>query len=513
MRFMRLVRSLAGSLLGLAGVAPQVLPAQDVPERHPVAFHRVTVVDVRDGRLVPDRTVVVEGNRITTIAPSGTIDIPLGATLVDAHGKYLIPGLWDMHVHLFNQVTQQPPNVWVFPLLIANGVTGVREMWTRAADVPTLTVWREQITAGTLLGPRIGAAGALVDGPASWWPTTDRVSTADDARRFVRDAHDTGRDFVKVYGGLSKSAYLAITSEARTAGVPVAGHIPLRVRATEAAAAGQRSNEHLQQIREGCSIADDLIMRERERHYARRFTIAQDDSLWNRHERLRSAGFDEARCRTVARRLAVAGMWQVPTLVSERRWFLGDAEVESDPRLAFIPAEERLLWREGLASFGIHTTEVATGRQRRRLPDEGARRWMSTLAVVGTLARAKVPFLAGTDLGTRYVFPGSSLHDELQFLVDAGLTPLEALRAATVNPARFLRTTDSLGTIEPGKIADLVLLDANPLADVRNVARIRGVMFDGRYFDRRRLDALLQWSERAANTSAGSTSPGTPARH
>lgn len=208
------------------------------------------MVDVTDGSIHPDQTVLVGGGRIVAVEPAEEVVVPDGAEIVEASGGYLIPGLWDMLVHLFNQVSHRPPNLWYFPLFIANGVTGVREMWSRLSDQPTISDWRERVADGSLLAPRIAAAGLLVDGPSSLWPTSDRVATAEEGRRLVHEVHEAGLDFVKVYDMLAREAYFAIMDEAHRLSIPVAGHIPALVSTEEAVAAGQRSAEHLLQVRE-----------------------------------------------------------------------------------------------------------------------------------------------------------------------------------------------------------------------------------------------------------------------
>jgi imidazolonepropionase-like amidohydrolase len=464
-----------------------------------LAFTGVTVIDVEDGSAKPGMTVIVIGDRITNVGPTDLVSIPAGTRAIDGRGQYLVPGLWDMHVHLFNQVSGRPPNEWYFPLLIANGVTGVREMWTRPSNRPILESWRARATTGTLLTPRIAAVGALVDGPASRWPTSDRVGTADEARRAVREIHEAGLDFVKVYDMLPREAYFAITEEARRLGLPVAGHVPTLIRTEEAIAAGQRTAEHLLQIRESCSTREEEILRERALLHSRAHATVEDDSLWERHERIKTETFDRARCAEVARRLAAGSMWQVPTLVNERRWYLGRApEYRHDTRLRYVPANERKVWEDGYAAYGIASDDLASMTYLGS-PAELAQRWAVAQKVVEVLGTEGVPVLAGTDLGGPYIFPGFSLHDELAFLVKAGLTPLAALRAATLNPARFLGSTDSLGTIAAGKLADLVLLAGNPLVDIRNTRRINAVMLRGRLLDRASLDELQREAERAAH--------------
>ncbi|MFN2317445.1 MAG: amidohydrolase family protein [Gemmatimonadales bacterium] len=487
----RLLLLLLLALVG--GCAP--VRSGSVPVAADLALTHVNVVDVESGRVLPDQTVLIAGNRIQAVGPSSKVGVPAGARVVDATGKHLIPGLWDMHVHLFNQISRRPPNPWYFPLFVANGVTGVREMWVKEPDVPMLQDWREQIAAGTLLGPRIAAAGALVDGGGSIWPTTDQVTTPEEARQFVRESHRLGLDFIKTYYNVSPEAYQAIAEEARSLGIPVAGHIPMLVRAADAGAAGHRSNEHLTQVREACSTQEQQILLERQRLDSGPHTVAQADSLWSRHEWLRTQTYDPGTCKAVARQLAAAPMWQVPTLLNERGYFVGPPDsAEHDPRLAYIPGEERRVWSEGLRQFGAEHAAKAQGAAEARTAQ-----WRATLALVRTLAREGVPFLAGTDLGGGYIFPGSGLHDELALMVEAGLSPFEALRAATLEPARYLGATDSLGTIALGKLADLVLLSANPLEDIRNTQQIEAVVLNGRYLDRRALDGLLTEAEGAAN--------------
>lgn len=476
-------RTLWIALIFLLGATP------GVAQNH-LAITPVTVVDVTDGSLQAGQTVLVADDRIDAVGPDGEVVVPDGATVVDGTGGYLIPGLWDMHVHLFNQVSRRPPNEWYFPLLVANGVTGVREMWTKPGDRLTLADWRARTAAGTLLAPRIAVAGTLVDGPSSLWPTSDRVATAAEGRSIVREIHEAGLN-VKVYDMLPRQAYFAIIDEARQLNLHVAGHIPTLVRAEEALAAGQRTAEHLLQIRESCSSREDEILRERTQLHARPYTMVEDDSLWERHEQIKTETFDRARCVEVARRLAAGSMWQVPTLVNERRWYYGSApEYRQDARLRYVPAHERKVWQDGYGDYDVESDDLASMTYSGPAA-ELARRWAVVQKVVEVLGAEGVPILAGTDLGGPYVYPGFSLHDELELLVEAGLTPLQALQAATLEPARFFEATDSLGTVEAGKLADLVLLNANPLEDITNTQRIRAVIADGRFYDRDALDRLL----------------------
>lgn len=449
----------------------------------PLAITHVTVIDATGAPPQHNMTVVVTGNRITAIGKTTETRIPEGAPIIEAKGKFLIPGLWDMHVHLFNQVSRRPPNTWYFPLFIANGITSIREMWTKPEDMSEVREWRELQSIGTLLAPRIAAVGTLVDGPAGAettqigsalpGPTANIVSTPEEARQFVREVKAAGVDFVKTYSSLSRDAYLIIAHEAKKQGIPFAGHVPFAVDAAEAAAAGQRSMEHLNQILESSSTRSQELFQVPGREWS------------SKHEKLMLDTFDEGSLRKLIALLAKNQTWQVPTLVIWRRQALPAHRTANDPRLRYIPGDELANWKR---LFPDQNPSEADKTLRRRL-------WKKQLEVVRKMGQSGIPFMAGTDLGTDYIYPGFSLHDELALLVDAGFTPFQALQAATRNPARFLSLSDSVGTIEEGKLADLVLLDANPLKDIRNTRKIRAVVVNGRYLDRAELDTLLAQAE------------------
>ncbi|MGH9795589.1 MAG: amidohydrolase family protein [Candidatus Acidiferrales bacterium] len=446
----------------------------------------ITDVTVIDGTGAPPKrgmTVVVRGDRITALGSTGRVQVPPGAQVVSAKGKFLMPGLWDMHVHLFNQVSRRPPNTWYFPLFIASGVTSVRDMWTKPDDMEQVREWRRLQSEGNLLAPRIAAVGAIVDGPAGaearnvaallLGPTVNVVRTPAESRDFVRRLKTAGIDFVKTYSNLPRETYFAIAEEAGKQGISFAGHAPLVVDAAEASSAGQRSMEHLLQIFESSSSKSLEL-----------FQVPARD--WSsKHEEMMLDTFDDQKFRALGAVLAKNRTWQVPTLVISRvHTFRGDLrKIRNERWMRYIPADEIASWNETDAG----ASSQPTGEER-NLP---TRLWQKRLEVVRRMNEMGVPFLAGTDVGNPYIFPGFSLHDELALLVEAGFTPMQALQAATRNPAQFLGVSDSLGTIEAGKVADLVLLDANPLKNIRNTQKIRAVIVNGRYLDRAALDKLL----------------------
>jgi imidazolonepropionase-like amidohydrolase len=413
-----------------------------------LAILNVTIVDVQTGELRPDHTVLISGNRIEAIGPSTRVRVPAGATAVEAPGRYLIPGLWDMHVHTSGEPATREV---FFPRLVAHGVTGIRDMTgdchepcpateTRAEQVQQ---WRQAVTEGTLLGPRIVASGPVVDGPQPLHAGSLAVSNDVEARRAVQQTRERGADFIKVYSLLPREAYFALAEEANRQRIRFAGHVPVSVTVDEAARAGQASMEHLYGIAEACSSREAEIREAYAEALSRLGALEWIDMMALTEGVLSGAleSFSEERCAQLLARLAAQRSWQVPTLVE------------------------------------VHS----------RISDEAIR---NSSVLVGALFRAGIPILAGSDAADPSNV-GSRLHEELVLLVEAGLPPLEALRAATRNAAEYLNLSGSLGAVQRGALADLVVLDANPLADIHNLRRISAVILDGRYLDRQALDDLL----------------------
>jgi imidazolonepropionase-like amidohydrolase len=445
-------------------------PQQKNIQQTGIAIAHVAVIDTKGGSVEQDMTVVIVGDRITVLGKASNVKPPKAAQVIDGRGKFLSPGLWDMHVHIFNNPSGRPPNDWYFPLFIANGVTSVREMWTKLESMKYVAEWRQNFVQGLFAGPRIAAVGTTLDGPAPIWPNTDSVTTPDQARQMVRRIKAAGVDFVKVYDKLGREEYFAIANEAKKQGLPFAGHVPYALDAGEASDAGQRSMEHLNMLLESCSTKEQELQ--------------NAEKTWNEEEeKLMLDTLDGQKCRRLYAKLAANHTWQVPTLVKERRYFDADvSHVLGDPRLQYIPREEQATWRAYVAR-----QQKLTERSRYLRNQE----WEARFKLIGEMRAAGVQFLAGTDVGNAYIFPGFSMHDELALLVQAGLTPGEALKTATYNPAEFLGMVDRLGTVEKGKLADLMLLDGNPLDDINNTMKIQAVIINGKYFDRTALDKLL----------------------
>lgn len=437
-----------------------------------VVINNVSVVDVRSGAVLADQTVILERNRIASVGPSKYAKYPRNAPSVNGHGYFLIPGLWDMHVHLvFGDWFPGAQDI-TLPLLIANGVTGVRDM---GSELEIVEDWRNEIEAGRLLGPRIFTPGPMLDGPKPRFPSSIAITTADDGRRAVDTLKQSGADFIKLQSLIPREAVFAIAEEAKKQEIAFEGHVPDSVRASEMSEAGMRSFEHLIGIFEGSSPNEDDFLKG-----------GKTDGRF-------LASYDPARAATLAELLAKNQTWQCPTLVWERGGNMMDVtEFAKDGRAKYVPRSWRnKTWKrftdEILKGYG--TDDIAV---RKKFIEK-------ELEVVLLLHKAGVPFLAGTDSPPGvYVFPGFSLHEELQRFVAAGFTPLEALQTATLNPARFLGMEEQLGTIEKGKLADLVLLNANPLADISNTQKIVAVIVNGNYYSGKDLEKMLAGVEAAA---------------
>jgi Amidohydrolase family len=383
-----------------------------------LAIVHANVVDVRTGSVENDATVVISGSKIKAVLLGKSAKVTAGARVVDAHGGYLIPGLWDMHVH-------SDGDRRALRLMLASGVTGIRDM---GGDVHKLADARRHIEAQDWDGPRLLFAGPVLEGPPG---KSDNdmwiVSTPREAQRAVVSLAALHVDFIKVHDHLGRDVYFAIANAAKKAGLPFAGHVPASISPVDASDAGQASIEHFEFLPKVC------------------VPLLGDMAVGNEH--LPDACTYSSTAKLL-KHLARNGTWLDPTLQSFRY---------------FAPFQ----WKQILAGFNEIGVQIRAEHTR---------------------------MLAGTDwsefLESKGAPPGRCLHDELDLWVAAGFTPLEALQAATLNPAIFLAMEDSIGTIEAGKIADLVLVEGNPLKVIGNTRRVVAVIANGTLFDRSRLHSL-----------------------
>lgn len=456
-----LLRS-CGAFVWLAGT---LATAQLTPEAQQsvLALTNVTVIDTTGVRANERATVVITGDRITEIGEPDKLSIPRGAQTVDGTGKYLLPGLWDMHMHL-SFVSES-----ALPLLIANGVTGICDM---GGDLDQIDQWREQIAKGTRPGPRIIRAGPVLDGPRKeegLYRLT--INNPAEARPAVESLKKRGVDFLKVYHFLSRDSYFALAAEAKKQGISFSGHIPNGVSPREASDAGQRRLEHTAVLLQAL-----IALENKEGRTQKQLTADAFDKL---------AGEEGT---ALFQAMAKNGTWHAPTLVVAQSFLLRpEMAAKPDDRRKYIAGITKEHWeKHNPVPQNISAEDMA---ERKKALEK-------MFGIVGAMRRAGVSILAGTDPPTRDVFPGFSLHDELALLVRAGLSPLEAIQAATLNAAKCLGL-DSYGTVEKGKLADLVLLEADPLAAIANTQKIAAVIVAGKFLPKAALQEMLMQTEEA----------------
>jgi len=440
--------------------------------------------------------VVVSGGVIEWIGSSADRRRPAHKDAVefDGRGKFLIPGLWDMHTHVagINADPAWSKNV-LLPLLVANGITGIRDM---GGDLNALQEWRREIASGALLGPQIVAAGPMLvpaprPGKAKSTDTSVlEVGTSEEARAAVDQLQKQGADFIKVIQ-LSREAYIAAAEEAKKDGITFVGHIPTAITASEASAAGQKSVEHViySSLALDCSSEDAELRRRLLEAAAKRESSA---AVYDEADKTFSPEKAAALWATFNRN----GTWVTPTLYSISIVAHSPQQSPDDPLLAYVPLALQEEWRPTGPPSQKELADAAWWQ----------RQYENDRKLTGAMHRAGVRLLAGSDSLDRYVFPGSSLHYELRELVAAGLTPQEALRTATENPAEFFNRKDT-GMIAAGRRADMVLLDADPSQEIANTQKISGVVLAGQFLQRKDLDQLLEKSRAAAAAWHANSAP------
>jgi imidazolonepropionase-like amidohydrolase len=424
--------TLALLLLVCAGAASGRAPK---PAPTAVAFVGVTVVPMDRERSLANQTVVVRDGRVAEIGPAGKVKVPAGALAVDGKGKYLMPGLAEMHGHLPHPKEGEELSNRFLRLFVANGVTTVRGMF----GFPNHPALRDRLARGEAVGPTLYVASPAMFG--------GQVKTPEQARALVAEHKKAGFDLIKVHEQLSPEVYDALVAAAREAKIPVAGHVPDAVGLERALAARQSSIEHLDGYLEAIESDADIA-------------------------RLAAATRD-------------AGVWNTPTMGLYRTIF-GSESTESlaaRPEMRFVPksmvdgwAAQRAAQAGGIAQMGEEAKKIPALRDR----------------MLKALADAGAKLLLGSDAPQVFSVPGFSLHREMRAMADAGLTPYQVLEAGTRNAAVYLGAEREFGTVEVGKRADLVLLDADPLADVANVARRSGVMLRGRWYPEAELRAMIE---------------------
>lgn len=422
----------------------KVLPElpREIRTSLPVAYIGVNVVPMDSERVLEKQTVITRDGRIVRLGPMDTVEIPEDAERIEAGDWYLMPALADLHAHFV-----VGPN-WENDLFLflANGVTSVREM---GGSTPHLQ-WRQAIASGAALGPRLHLASPMMDGPGGRLTALiPAVSSLSQARRLVVTYKTAGYDYIKIYNDLTPDVYAAIMAEARAQGIKVVGHTPYRVGLIEVLSFGQYSIEHFTGIGEPASLTG-------------------------------AVGFevlDESRLKILAEMVRAAETWTTPTLLVSSISHDLIPSLRQRPEMRYASPQMRAL-------FDNRTDWPAV---------RDMAQFVSNLKMIlRALHAADAGMVLGTDSGCRYILPGFSVHDELRLVVEAGLTPFQAIRLGTANAAAFLEQQGELGTVEAGKRADLLLLQENPLQDVANLNKRVGVIVDGRWLSEKHLRERLE---------------------
>jgi imidazolonepropionase-like amidohydrolase len=466
----------------LAFISLVSLSSCSAPQPSSFAITHVTVIDVSGGPPQADSTVVIADSRIIAVGPSSSLHIPSGTKIIDASGKFLIPGLADMHLHLTGAGEPSGSREFILPLLIANGITTVRDM---GGSVVLLKQLRQEIASGERIGPQIFFTGPYLDGDPPYFQPSIIVRNAQDAAAAVQQFKSDGVDFIKVQSRLQPAAYFAIAEASRRAGMRYVGHVPDAISARAASEAGQASIEHLTGVLLACSTREDELRRRQLAAPSGHGSISQSLERLRMWQQDLLDSYSDEKAAQLFRTFAANHTWQVPTfpLLMRLAFLTPETDLANDSRMKYVPGSVRKIWdvgrRHSLANQGASEFQM-----RRELAER-------SLSVFKQMYAAGVPAMAGTDTAAPNVFPGFSLHEDLNYFVQAGLTPLEALQAATVKPAEFLGRGAQQGTIARGKRADMVILNANPVEDIRNTQKIDAVIVNGKLLSRGELDALL----------------------
>lgn len=466
-RCLRRTSHLFVALLALLTASLPTLAQQPATTPQPVLFRDVNVIPMTDDSIQPHRDVLVTNGRIERVGPSGSITPPAGALSVEGKGRYLMPGLAEMHAHLPPPPREQEAQD-ILLLYIAHGVTTIRGM---LGDSWHLQL-RRQLQDHQVLGPRLFTAGPSFNG--------NTVPTVASAEQRVREQAAAGYDFLKLHPGLKRNVFDAIAATARASNISFQGHVSTDVGVVRALEAKQRAIDHL----------DGYVMALADRDCARKVRTSIIFGLDLAH------CADVRRIPDLARRTREAGTWMVPTQVLLEQWAVPPTReaLLSRPALRYMPAGTVDRWQQQLSNF-IGPEGLSA--------EQGKRYIEITRALIRELHKEGVPIAVGSDAPQVFNIPGDSALRELALYAEIGLSPYEVLRTATTNPARFFNAEDRFGRVREGLEADLILLEENPLADVQALRKLAGVMVRGQWLSRAALDERLAELAKRVNPAGG----------
>ncbi|QIE58738.1 amidohydrolase family protein [Rasiella rasia] len=444
-----------------------------------IVITNVNIIDVENQITNSSQTIAIENGKIILIEPYSDSSVIKAETIIDGTNKYLIPSLWDMHTHY----TTSNKHKGFLNLFMANGVLGVRDLWGSIEA-------RDSLVASNTLMPRIFLSGHIIDGPFTLLQGTLQPKSADEAIHLVDSLHQKGADFIKVYDDLSKDIYEAISLKCKELNLPFTGHTPDIITAIDASELGQKSIEHLNGIFESCSSQQSRIdsLEVVFKHAFMQRNIPNAIKAFTEIGTLYSSTLDEDELNKLSNTLVKNKTFITPTLITlNNHWYRKEVDFTKDSINKYIPLEMFNGWDPN--------NEFPTNMFPEETWESGKKMVSIAKTITNKLNKNGVKLLAGTDCGVSYVVPGFSIHNELKLLVKSGLTNGEALQTATINPSLYFNLSDSLGTVTENKIADLVLLNNNPLEKIENTQTIFGVIQNGKYLDRNRLNELLKNAE------------------
>lgn len=438
-----------------------------VAQKSAMAITNVKIVDVEEGKIIEGKTVIIQGNKIAAIDSGGPL--PINLKIIDAEGKYLIPGLWDMHMHAL-------PVKEIRDLYLAHGVTGVRD---NGGSIEIIKLMDSLEQRGEMV-PR-SSIGVVINS-SKLYPSTVTATTPVEAKQKIDSLYRLNVDFIKPYSGLSPEVFEALVKKCEELGIPAAGHIPDLVSTKKAAKLGQKSIEHSAYILKDCTpIAGTKDIKEAYQKMNELSDQSEARQILIDIMEKELSTFNDSIARSIAVALAKYNTAVTPTLITMyKHWYRPAKKFHDDSLLKYVPSRVVETWHADKQPYTVKQWKI------------GQSMHQYNQKLVDILNQEGVLLLAGTDMGVAYIYPGYSIHEELEMLVDAGLTPLEALQTATLNPAIYFRREKELGTISVNKFADLVLLNANPLEDISNTKNIESVWINGKYLNKRELKQIKE---------------------
>lgn len=451
-----------------------------------LCIENISTIDPENG-LKENQTVIIKAGKIHKIAHSNELKLAKNNIIIDGTGKFLIPGLWDAHVHFAYNKDLAPS---MFDLFLSYGITSVRDT---GGEIDFVKKWKERAMANPTDAPRVMIAGPLLDGMPNIYdgsspsrpPLSVGLNSVESVTRQVHELDSLGVDFLKAYEMLTPEQFAKVTQLAKEKGLKVTGHVPLSMDVIGASNAGLNSMEHMRNLELSCASNAEELLEQRRQFLA----AGRSDTGGILRSRIHQAqreiaiqNYDENKANEVLKVLAQNQTWQIPTLVlitgfTERPF----AKPEWRESFKYLPESIEKQWETGIKA--IKDVEVTPFHKEYS-------EWLFNM--VGKIHQADIDIMAGTDCPIFFLTPGRSLHQELALLVQAGLSPLDAIKAATLNPARYFNLENELGSIRENMWADLVILDANPIENIHNTRRINAVIKHGKYYDRNKLNLLLE---------------------